>query len=206
MYCSEIYRHTYSDDIEENIFSDSDYFTTITIKIHEQEYDENFETINEFEIGIIEVLLYDVESAINNYENVITIADSQNQEVSDAMLHVFNSRNNGLKDKYRSMEFTENVIYLERLFIKPEFRKLGYAKVIMNNINKILSRLVIARFACMVMIPAAFEYANPVDYKELLNDDQIPDGKKLTEKLYRFYKKCGFKTIPNSSVLYKICD
>lgn len=51
------YRHTYSDDIEENIFSDGDYFTTITIKIHEQEYNENFETINEFEIGVIEVLL-----------------------------------------------------------------------------------------------------------------------------------------------------
>lgn len=149
---------------------------------------------------------YDVESAINNYQNVITIADSQNQEVSDAILHVFNNRNNGLKDKYRSMEFTENVIYLERLFIKPEFRNLGYAKFIMNNINKILSRLVISQFACMVMIPAAFEYANPVDYKELLNDDQIPDGKKLTEKLYRFYKKCGFKNIPNSSVLYKVCN
>jgi GNAT superfamily N-acetyltransferase len=206
MYCSTIYRQTYSDDVEEDNYSYEDYFTLIPIQIYEQEVNEDFETISEKEIGIMEVCLFDVESAINNHESVVNIADSQNQELSDAILKLFSRRDNGLKDKYRSLNFTENVVYIERLFIKPSFRNLGYAKEIMKNLESILSRLIITDFACMVMLPAAFEYSDSETYKDLLNDSEIPDGKKLTEKLYKFYKRYGFKTVYGSRALYKVWD
>lgn len=157
-----------------------------------------------FEIGTMEVLLYSVDNAVNNHERVIDVADSKNQEVSDAILKLFNSKNNWLKDKYRGEYFTDNVLYLERLFIKPKYRGLGYGKFVLKNIDKILSRLVIAEFACMVMLPAAFEYVETEEYKNLLNDREIPNGKKLTEKLYKLYKKHGFKVVTGSRALYKI--
>lgn len=204
MFTSDTYRHAYSDDIEEDDFDYDEYFTIICIKIFEQEYDENFEVINELEIGIIEALLYSVDNAINNRERVVDVADSKNQEVSDAILKLFNLENNCLKDKYKGDIFTDNVFYLERLFIKPQYRSLGYGKFILKNIDKILFRLVIAEFTCIVMLPAAFEYAEPEEYKNVLNDSEIPDGKKITERLYKFYKRYGFKTVTGSRALYKI--
>lgn len=204
MFSSDTYRHVYSEDIENDTFDYDGYFTIIRIKIFEQEYNESYEVINEFEIGILEILLYSIDAAINNREMVVDVADSKNQEVSDAILNLLNMKSNGLKDKYRGEHFTDNVLYLERLFIKHQYRGLGYGKFVLKNIDKILSRLVIAEFACMVMLPAAFEYKEPEEYKELLNDGEIPNGEKLTKKLYKFYKKHGFKAVKDSRALYKI--
>lgn len=46
-FTSNTYRHTYSEDIEEDNFDYNDYFTMIRIGMFEQEYDESFEVINE---------------------------------------------------------------------------------------------------------------------------------------------------------------
>lgn len=205
-YCSNTYRETYSNDIENNDFPYSDYFTNITVEIYEQEYDEDFEIISDLQIGIMEVILYDVESVINNNKSVTDVIDSKSQELSDALSLIFNYKNNRLKDKYRNYEFYENVVYLERLFIKPKFRNLGYAKIIMNQLDKILSRLLTTNFVCMVMLPSAFEYTDPDTYKDLLNDSEIPDGEKLTKNLFKFYQKYGFRPVTGSRALYKICD
>ncbi len=207
LFSSTSYQHAYSDDIEEGTFDCDDYFTHISIAIIEQEIDDDdFEEINQVEIGIMQVLLYNVDKAFNNREHVLDIADSQNQELSNAILSIFSSKTNGLKDKYRGMDLTDNVLYLERLFIKPSYRGLGYGNFILKNINNLLYRLMSANFACMVMQPAAFEYSNHEEYDNLIKDNDIPNGKRLTERLYKFYKRHGFKSVRGSQSLYKVCE
>ena len=183
MLFSTTHHYAYSDSIEEDEFNFSDYFTNISIEITEPELNEDLELINEVKIGIMQVFLYDVDKVINSHEHVRDVADSHNQELSNAILSLFS--NNGLKDKHKGWALTDNVLYLERLFIKPAFRGLGYGNFILKNIDRILQRLTSAEFACMVMQPAAFEYSNPEAYRDLLNDNEITNGKKFTEGLYR---------------------
>ncbi len=203
IFASTTSQYAYLDDIEENKLDYNDYFTTIKIEISEQEFDdEDFDFINEIEIGILEILLYNADSVIDNRESIIDVADSKNQEVSDALLALF--KRNELKEKYKGENFTDNVLYLERLFIKPQYRGLNYGKRILNKLGKILSRLKITDYACMVMLPSAFEYEDSENYKDLLNDSEIPNGKKLTDRLYKFYKKYGFKAVTGSKALYKV--
>ena len=118
---------------------------------------------------------------------------------------------NDVKEEYRAEGFERNILYLDKLYIYPDHRGKGYARRTLEQLDKITFNLIPGHYVCSVMQPAAFDdyckiSKNGTTEITLKVEDEIPNGKERTQQLRRFYQSVGFKPIPNTSILCKICN
>lgn len=84
------------------------------------------------------------------------------------------------------------LFYLERLYVAPNCRGIGIGSEILEQLSLFIEDLTALCPSHIVLIPGAFEIP--------LGDET---RKAADERLIKFYKKNGCKTMPKSNVMYK---
>ncbi len=87
----------------------------------------------------------------------------------------------------------EKTLVLGDLYILPEFRGKGYAKILVDNTCREVMKDPIEN---IVLIPQPFEYEN--NQQKILSDQ--PDYEEKVAKLMNLYAKCGFKKINDNEI------
>lgn len=202
-----LYRLSYSkdvtlDNISKDQFDEDNYFFDLEIKIITCDSIENEDEYTE--IGFMKLTFFDSEMICNDHADITEIIDSRSQEFYDAVNCLFDAEENFLSDEYLNERLDGSILYLERLYIMPQYRQYGYGRETMKNLDQIISKLCGLNFSCMVMVPAAFEYKDADTYEDFCNEEEITDGKNLSNKLATFYQKYGFRPIGGHRTLYRI--
>ena len=85
---------------------------------------------------------------------------------------------------------SNNIFYINRLYVEKEHRNKGYASLILNNIENIIRYIFKFKVDYIVLLPQSFEKSDKGI--ECYNVENL-------QKLVNFYKKNGFKELNDSS-------
>lgn len=124
------------------------------------------------------------------------LCDSVSQDLCDMASAVINKR--GLLKKH-VLAPDEQMVYLDRIYIKPDYRNLGIGRYIMDEIGELLNYFCQLSPDVMVIVPSP----------QAEIDGQITsikDNKEYREKknkLVEYYTSCGFEKIANEDHMFK---
>lgn len=103
-----------------------------------------------------------------------------------------------IKKEYQTFE--DNIFYLDRIFVKKEYRGKGYAKFLLKQLDEIIKYMLKLNVGIIVVCAQPFEI---IDGKEKM----IRNNAELTNQLIKLYKNAGFKeSKAKSNYLVKIID
>ena len=98
-----------------------------------------------------------------------------------------------LKEEYEAI--FGNIFYIHRIYINKEYRNNGYAKMLLNNLNNIITNILKYNVGIIVVYPSAFE-----------DNDQFIKDRNINNKLISLYESCGFNKIDDSNYFIKIVN
>jgi GNAT superfamily N-acetyltransferase len=146
-------------------------------------------------------IFFDENKIINEYKNIVDIADIIDADVYDAIKTLYNSRiykQEIFDDKIFSSLFT---CYIQRVYVYPEFRKRGIARYIFKNLDKIFLHCFNTEIHCLVIIPKPQQPNKKEKYEEWVN---TPDENGVMLNLMiKLLKIEGYKNIGKTNVYVK---
>ena len=157
-------------------------------------YETDSDLHNKGKIGTIEMTYMDVCMAEETGYDVFMLFDLIDAEKQGVCNYLFDD--NEPNDEYVGMDL--DVIYIDKIFIKKEYRNMGIGSSIVKELPMIVRNILKLRPGCLVLLANPFE----IEDKEL-----IPErDKEKIEKLIRFYQKNGFERIENTQYLARNMD
>ncbi|TWH46762.1 GNAT family N-acetyltransferase [Sporomusa sp. KB1] len=147
-------------------------------------------------LGFLHGIYFDIPSAKESGDNVFDVFDCISGDTSDLYRVLFDSDGN-LIDEY--VGITNTIFYLDLLYINDEYRNQGVGGKLVDMIKKILKYSLNLEAGCLIVNPIPIRRVNEHEYS-LIDDDK--EEKRLTNKLKLFYKKLGYKNMPNETYMY----
>ena len=173
------------------------FFPTIFITIYAgKEKDMVLENEKLKEIGYLEGTYFPSRATLGELgveDSICSIADDVGWDTFACVEKLLDENSFDFDSKIAT--FLDNVFYIDRLEIYPEFQNQGIASFLLANLHKILIyKEHIPSISTFVVLPYPF----------LLDKEKAPKEKIKQEqnKLIKFYKKFGFKKFKNSSYYY----
>lgn len=171
---------------DENLLNQR-YFFTI--------YKSDNELNKKEKIGYIEMTYMDVLMAEENgwrISDLFDLIDSEKQGVYNYLFNDFEESNSD----YVGMDM--DVIYVDEIFIKNKYRKMGIGSKLVQNLPKLIKQILKLRPGCLVVLANPFEIDGK-DFKPIEDEEKI-------ENLINFYVRNGFTRIEDTQYLVKNMD
>ncbi len=169
------------------------YVTTQNGKILLIDFRDTMGEPQEKVIGTVKVKIFHIDAMLNNRIDPFDVFDLEGSD-SEIYANVF--KNGYFKtsiDNYFGERYELNMCVIERIEIEPEFRGYGITKMISDDL--LIQQDGHCRFIMLKAYPLQFEEGvdiNDPSFEGLEKEDE----KKASEKLYKFYHRIGFRTIP----------
>ncbi len=141
------------------------------------------------QIGKIDMTYMDVYMAEEKGFDVFMLFDLIDSEKQGVYDYLF--EDNEPNDRYVGMDL--DVIYIDKIFIKKEYRNMGIGGTIVRELPNLIRNILKLKPGCLVLLANPFEIEN----KELKPERD----KNKIEKLINFYQKNGFERIDNTQYL-----
>ncbi len=104
------------------------------------------------------------------------------------------------KIKIDYQTFSDNIFYLDRIYVEKDYRNKGYAKLLLKQLEDLIKYVFKLNVGIIVVCAQPFE-------KNGVEEKMIRDDKTLKRKLIELYKNVGFKEINNNyDYLVKVID
>lgn len=126
---------------------------------------------------------------------IIDLFDEFNADTASLISYLLDD-NGQIKEEYIN-GFSQNIFYLDRLYVSEKYRGQGFAKLLLNNLRDILKYMVKIDYAVSIIQAQPFDVIDGkgvMDYKD--NDRK--------ERLIKLYENCGYIRIDDSNYLYQI--
>lgn len=163
------------------------YFLTI--------YKSDNELNKKEKIGYIEMTYMDVLMAKENGWSIFDLFDLIDSEKQGVYNYLFNDFEESNSD-YVGMDM--DVIYIDEIFIKNKYRKMGIGSKLVQNLPKLIKQILKLRPGCLVVLANPFEIDGK-DFKPIEDEEKI-------ENLINFYVRNGFTRIEDTQYLVKNMD
>jgi GNAT superfamily N-acetyltransferase len=148
------------------------------------------------EVGALQGRCFKVGKTINKHAAVFDIFDSIDQETSRAF-EALADEDGDLNDDYVGLGL--NVFFIERFLIEEEFRNQGIGEKVLDLLDDILNYFLNCEVGGYILLPNPIVRKGKYEF-ETFEDESL--NKQLKKKLMKFYRKCGYKKIPNTEYMY----
>ena len=172
---------------ELNISSSNESLLNQVYAIEIYKTDEDLE--KKEQIGKIEMTYMDVCMAEQAGYGVFMLFDLIDSEKQGVYNYLFDG--NEPNDEYVGMDL--DVIYIDKIFIKKEYRNKGIGSAIIRELPKLIRNILKLRPGCLVLLANPFE----IEDEEFIAESD----KDKIEKLIKFYEKNGFQRIEDTQYL-----
>lgn len=184
VFCSE-------EDFDFSLFDEELSYVPLTVQLVEVDVDNDAEKV----IGYFDGYYFDIDYINEHGASIFSVLDMISGDTCGAYDTLFDS-DEMLKDEYSSI--CDNFFYLDRIYIEKEYRNRGYAKKLLKNMDKIISKMAKLEIGLIVTCCQNFEIENGEE-KIIRND------KELKQKLISLYEKTGFEMADNySDAIYMV--
>lgn len=151
----------------------------IGIKLYENDEQYN----NKELIASIDGIFYDMDYVDNYGFNLFDVFDMHSGDTVNIYDILFDEEGQ-FKEEYETLN--NNIFYLERIYVEKKYRKQGYAKLLLNQLEDIIKYVAKLNVGIIVVCSQPFE-------KEDDHDKMIRKDKELQRKLNDLYERVGFK-------------
>lgn len=146
-------------------------------------------------IGFISGVFFDIDLAQESNIHIFDLFDSHNDEY-EAVYEALIGKDGEFNDDMVGL--SRNILYLDRLYISPEFRRKGIGYFVISNIEELIRYCYHFEYGCLIIKPYPLEMIegelSPVKNEKLFNT--------LLKKLIKLYKQLGFKLAPDNKHMY----
>lgn len=175
-------------DYEEQLISTE---ACINLYIYDEEIEEN-KTL----VATIKGRYLDIEYAINHGISLYDVFDEIDADTSSLTPYLLDE-DGDIKSDYFTL--SNNIYYLDRIEVKEKYRGKGYAKLLLKNLEGILSY--VAKISVGIIVIQAQPY-DIVDGKEIMDYKDT----KRKERLIQLYETSGYQRIGTSNYLISVVE
>ena len=140
---------------------------------------------------------YDMDYIYKYGQNLFDIFDMCSDDTNKLYDILFDEEEN-IKIDYQT--FSDNIFYLDRIYVEKDYRNKGYAKLLLKQLEDLIKYVVKLQVGILVVCAQPFEKDG--DGEKMIRDDKV-----LKRKLIELYKNVGFKeTNSNYDYLVKVIE
>ena len=176
----------------ESLEPEEKYISNFRLRIYKVDEYENKQS----EIGYLRGNFFEAEI---NYDDVdfFWLCDMVSQELCNMAEAI--TKNGMVKESI--CEYDENIAYIDRIYIEPEYQNCGIGTYIINNLHEIMSFYLNLRPNVFILQPVPQARNEIGEVCEA--DDDTALKLNLKEELLLFYKRCGFKKVRGTDYMKK---
>jgi len=156
----------------------------------------NLQNDKNIKVGEVRGYFFESESVMDDI-SFHYLCDSISSDL-EMMASAISDKNGDIREEF--CDFDENLMYIDRIYVKEKYRGLGIASYVIKNIKEILGFSINLYPHTLILLPMPQERGEEGSLS-FIKDEQ--KNKLFKQKLEKLYKNCGFKKIKNTDYMLK---